>query len=146
MAGMISLINNHIDHKGIRLSGYGLSVGNYVKGPGYPDWSRTEKLTGNASSDAEYRDYNGDGRQAIFSLLTNLDDAGHQSFGLRMAPLTFNQETNAIQINRFEISQRSVHGDSKVFSLPDNKRVVEVVWLLACGVIGLSGLGRRRTV
>jgi hypothetical protein len=144
MAGMTCLINNPNDQKGIWLSGYGLNAENPVTHAGSPGCNQTDGRVGNMSSDTEARRFSGNGRPVILSLLTGLHDAGTQPKGIRMAPPTLSQLSDALHINRIAFSQRIAHGDSKVFSIADNPHVVEVAWLLACGVIGLAGLGSRR--
>ena len=79
----------------------------------------------------------------VISLLTGLDNAGIQMDGLHMALPNFSQLTSTLQFNRFDISQRIVNGYPKVVSLPDNRGIVEALWLFACGVIGLAGVVRR---
>lgn len=146
MAGMTCLINKPNDQKGIWLSGYGLNAENTVTHAGSPSCNQTDGRVGNMSSDTEARRLSGNGRPVILSLLSGLYDAGTQPKGFRMATPTFSQVSDALHINRIAFSQRIAHGDSKVFSIADNPHVVEVVWLLACGVIGQAGLGWRRRV
>jgi hypothetical protein len=146
MAGMISLINNPNDQIGIWFSGYGLNAYNPVTRAGSPDCNQTDGWGGNMSSDTESRRSSGDGRPVILSLPTSSDHAGKPPVGFLWVTPTFGQATYALQINRFALGQRPAHADSKAFSPPDNPHAVEAFWLFACSVVGLAGLGRRRTV
>lgn len=144
MAGMTCLINNPNNQKGIWLNGYGLNADNPVTHVGSPDCNQTDGWVGNMSSDTEARCSSGDGRPVMLALLTGLDHDGNPPVGFLWISPTFGHATDALQINRFALGQRMAHADSKAFSLPDNPHAVEAVWLLACSVVGLAGLGRRR--
>ncbi|MBR9984793.1 MAG: hypothetical protein KFF68_02675 [Desulfosarcina sp.] len=143
---MIGLINNRIDQKGTCWRGCGLNVDDQVTHAGSPDYAQTVRWLSHTPSDTEDRRSNGDGRPVIFSLPTSFDRSGNPPVGFTWLPTTSSQATYVRHINRFTIIQSIAHRDSKISSLPDNPHVFETVWLLACGVIGLAGLSRRKRV